>query len=279
MRTIFTSILLCFILGFMNSVQAADVVESGTAYRWSGNTVSTSNNNMVLETRLNDNDLTTDLRLSGDNNGEPVSNAYQAAGLIFSSAKTITKFIFINGTFGGLGAVYPGVWDDGCFEVDFKLQTSVDGTTWTDATGWTLTPAYDYMNTSVSGATFTFTGSAANILGVRVTGKVRTSETTGSWDVRAREITAYSGGTADVPDLQNESNILLYSNPSKYNLTIANIPSKAAIKIVSMNGSVVSKVFAKSETVEFNVRQWSKGLYLVYVETGTNTVVRKAIVQ
>ena len=253
----------------------AIIKETGTAYRWYGNAISTSNSNNVEAPGLNDSNLTTDVSLAGGSE-ETFANAYEAAGLIFSSAKTITKVEFVNGTFAG---IVNGVMDDGCFDEDFKLQTTVDGSTWTDVSGWTVSPAYEYWSTSVSGATFTFTSSTADVLGIRVTGKVRTSESTGSWEARVREITAYSGQITGVPTTQKESDIFLYSNPDNSNLTLANVQPNSVIKVVSMNGSIISEVLAKSETVKFDVSHWPKGVYIFYVKTGSNEVIKKAVIQ
>ena len=254
----------------------AIIKETGTAYRWYGNAISTSNSNSIEAPALNDGNLTTDVSLAGGSE-EAFENAYEAAGLIFSSAKTITKVEFVNGTFA---VIANGVMDDGCFDEDFKFQTSVDGTTWTDVSGWTVSPVYDYWSTSVSGATFTFTGNVGTaILGVRITGKVRTSESTGSWEARVREITAYSVQITGIHTTQKESDIFLYSNPDNSNLTLANVQPNSVIKVVSMSGSIISEVLAKSETVKFDVSNWGKGVYLFYVKTGSNEVIKKAVIQ
>lgn len=62
-------------------------------------------------------------------------------------------------------------------------------------------------------------------------------------------------------------------------LTVANIQPNTVVRVVSMNGCVVSEVLAKSETVEFDVSHWKKGVYLFYLQTAKNVLVRKAIIQ
>lgn len=247
------------------------VKQYGTAYRWSANVLSTSNSNMALSPGLNDGNLIDDISLDGARGGDPVPNGYEAAGLMFNSVKTISKVEFING-------YYTGGNDNGCFEADFKLQISLDSVSWTDAVGWTVSPEYEYLNTSVSGATFTFFGRSTDIRGIRVTGQVRTSETSGSWEGRVKEITAYSSYINDVPNNKPESDIFIYRSQNESKLMVANIQPNTSIRVVSMNGCVVSEIPAKNGMVEFDVSHWEKGVYLFYIETANNVVVRKAII-
>ena len=257
------------------------VQEAGTAYRWFGNANSDANTNMVAAPELNDGNLTNEIRLSGswgENNPNPGFGWYQAAGMIFSETKTITKVEFVNGSFAGQVG---GIWDDGCFEEDFKLQTSVDGTSWTDVNGWTLSPAYEYMNTSVSDAKFTFTGSTADILGVRVTGKVRTSEDTGSWDVRAREITAYSGSTlTTVFKSVSKSDISLFPNPlSRGSLSIKLPEDATRLTIFDITGKAVyqTQVTKNEYLIDQSVFR-SEGIYIVNIMTANGSKNQKLIV-
>jgi hypothetical protein len=247
---------------------------SGTAYRWSGNISSISNSNRVAEPRLNDGDLVTDIDLGGGK--ETVSGVYEAAGLVFDAPTTINKVDFINGTFAGL---VNGVWDDGSFEADFKIQTSTNGTTWRNVNTWTLFPEYPYLSTSVSGATFTFVGSANNIMGIRVTGRVRNSETSGSWQARAREITAYSTLNTGVSDIK-ESKILLYPNPFSTGSLSIKLPEDAIqISIFEVTGKIVyeQKVTNNKILIDKSVFP-TEGLFIVNVKTPTDIINQKLII-
>lgn len=276
MKKTVTIISLCLIMGLTNSLQASDVALTGTAYRWSGNESSTSNSNKIEAPGLNDGDIITDIRLAGGGEPDWIWSPYEAAGLVFSTKKTVTKVEYINGTFAG---IVNGICDDGCFDEGIKLQVSEDGETWTDATGWTLEPEYKYWDTSVSGTTFTFNGKADNILGIRVTGKVKTSGNTGSWEARTREITAYSGQNVNVSNTQDDTDVILYSTPDNSILTVTNLKSEATVKVVSISGSVISEVLAKGGTVDFDVSHWAKGAYLFYIQSAKSVVVKKAIIQ
>jgi hypothetical protein len=247
---------------------------SGTAYRWSGNTTSISNSNRVAEPRLNDGDIVTDIDLGGGK--ETVSSVYEAAGLIFVVPTNINKVDFINGTFAGL---VNGVWDDGSFEADFKIQTSTNGTTWRNVNTWTLFPEYPYLSTSVSGATYTFIGNATNILGIRVTGRVRNSETSGSWQARAREITAFSTLNTGVSDIK-ENEILLYPNPlSKGSLSIKLPEGATQLSILDITGKMVyqQKVTRSEYLIDLSEFK-SGGVYFVNVMTSDSSMNKKVIV-
>lgn len=253
------------------------IYQTGTAYRWSRNANSASNDNRVPAPGLNDGDTVTDVSLDGANGGDPVSQAYEAAGLIFSSPQIITKVEFVNGTFRG---VVNNVMDDGCFDADMKLQISVDGTTWTDATGWAVTPDYEYMNTLVSGTTFTFTGSASDILGIRVTGKVRTSETTGSWEARVREISAYSTQTTAVFNIENGNEFSVFPNPLSTGSLSIKLPADATrLSIFDETGKIVyqKKVTENEHIIDKSVFG-SNGIYIVRVQTFQNILSKKITV-
>src|SRR5205807_101467 len=75
------------------------------------------------------------------------------------------QVVFVNGSFNASAF-------DGVFDNNFGLQATTDGTTWAAVSGWTLSPAYAYNSASAGGATYTFTGPALSVLGVRVVGQV-----------------------------------------------------------------------------------------------------------
>jgi hypothetical protein len=149
----------------------------GTAYRWTSNTSSTANGNRSAEPKLNDNSTLAAIDLNGSGEDQ-VGNAWEAAGVILARAATVTSVVFVNG----------GVDDiaDGNFAANFHLQTSLDGTTWTDATGWTISPPYPHDSTA-SNQSYVLSGTATGVLGVRVVGQVHI-DYFNSWNVSAREL-------------------------------------------------------------------------------------------
>ncbi|MGO9601160.1 MAG: IPT/TIG domain-containing protein [Isosphaeraceae bacterium] len=161
---------------------------SGTAYRWWDLTSSTSNSNRNAAPGLNDNNLTTDVVLSGsgsDGQGGDYKNAYEAAGILWSSTQSIAQVNFINGSYSAS--------DDGVFDANFGMQYTTNGTTWVAASSWTITPSYAYNSSSAARVTYTFTGPALNVLGVRIVGQVHTSNSgVNSWFDRATEVQVYN---------------------------------------------------------------------------------------
>jgi len=74
----------------------------------------------------------------------------------------VSQVVFIN---GGNDGFSNGWWQSG-----FALQYSTDGTTWTNASGWTSSPAYPYSS-SAWNQTYTFNGTAlSGVKGIRVVG-------------------------------------------------------------------------------------------------------------
>ena len=152
---------------------SSNIAPSGTGYVWKNNTSATSNSNRSAKTGVNNNNLTTNVDISSGDS----ANRWEAAGVVFSSTKTITSVTYYSGdvTSGG----------DGYFEANAKLQFSTNGTTWTDS-GWTVSPAFVYTNTDC-GKTFVFSGSQiSGIKGVRVVGQVRVND--GSYYARVKEV-------------------------------------------------------------------------------------------
>lgn len=163
------------------SVGQSNIAPSGTAYGWSKMTASTANTGRVALPGLNNNNLTTNVDLQP--NGDKVG-AWEAAGVIWPSAVSITAVDFINGTVTRDG--------DGFLTANCALQFSTDGSTWTNS-GWTISPSYPY-SASANGKTYTFSGPAVSgIRGARVVGQVRTTDTSYHWIVKEVRVTGNIG--------------------------------------------------------------------------------------
>ncbi len=120
-----------------------------------------------------------------NSSGDDALNTWEAAGVVWSQPQAmITRVEFVQGSTDG------GIDGNGNFVANFKLQTTTNGNTWVDATGWTLAPAYAYDET-VSNQTYVFTGQATNVRGVRITGQMHDNTGTDSWHARACEIRAF----------------------------------------------------------------------------------------
>jgi hypothetical protein len=170
-----------------NSTNNVNLARSATAYRWWNLPTATATNNQTKAPGLNDNNLRHNVVLTGS--GADSANAYEAAGVLWSTPQVINKVTFINGSYTASG--------DGVFAANFTLQFTTDGKTWLPATGWSLSPTYAYSSAAAGGVTYTFTGPATPVLGFRVVGQVHTAETgVNSWYAQATEVQAFGPGAA-----------------------------------------------------------------------------------
>ncbi len=164
-------------------VSQGNIALNGTAYGWSKMTSSTANSGRVAQPGLNDNNLTKDVDLQPD--GEKVG-AWEAAGIIWSSPVTITAVDFINGSVTSEG--------DGFLTANCMLQFTTNGSTWTNS-NWVINPSYPYSK-AAGGKTYTFSGpigGISGILGARIVGQVRTTDTSYHWIVKEVQVTGSTG--------------------------------------------------------------------------------------
>ena len=153
-------------------VTDGNIAPSGTGYVWARNSSATANTNRTASVGINDGNLTNSVLLYPP--GEGGAAVWEAAGVLWSTAKTITAAKFTNGTDDGYG--------NGYFQANTKLQFSTDGTTWTDS-AWAISPAYP-NNPSAWSKTYSFTGTArTGVKGVRVVGQLGDS-----WSGSVKEV-------------------------------------------------------------------------------------------
>jgi poly(3-hydroxybutyrate) depolymerase len=79
--------------------------------------------------------------------------------------------------------------------------------------------------------------------------------------------------------LSDDSKISLYPNPNNSIITLANVQTNSKIKVISTSGKVISEVISDAEKMTFDVSNWTKGVYIFYIETKNSVVTRKAIIQ
>lgn len=250
-----------------------------TAYRWSGNASATSDANRVAAPGLRDGNTTTDVKLNGGT-ADGLNN-YEAAGLVFSVAKNIDKVEFINGTYDGTNPA-----NDGGFESDITIQTTTDGTTWVNATGWTgPTPAYVPRSSTVGGTTYTFTGTANGIKGIRVSGKVHTDANNWSWEAYVREFKAYTNNVSQRiapstnPSVTLDGKFNVYPNPARTKINIVNVAPNSEITVTNFAGLLLMKQRNTGNNLQIDVSKWPAGVYLVKVTTGDKINVKEVIIE
>ena len=185
--------------------QAANLALTGTAYRWFGLSTATSSSNQTSTPALIDNNLLTNVTLTGST--DDVANAYEAAGVIWSTTQSIGKVTFTNGSFNASSY-------DGVFDRNFGLQTTTNGTTWTNVTGWSVSPAYQYNLAAAAGLTYTFTGPARSVRGFRVIGQVHSLSGNDSWYGSATEVQAFSSAPAGLTAIAGNHQVALSWLPS-----------------------------------------------------------------
>jgi GH18 family chitinase len=155
-------------------VADSNIAPSGTGYIWAKNSSAIANTNQTASSGINDGNLATSVLLYPQ--GEGGAAVWEAAGVVWSTAKKITSAKFINGGDDGYG--------NGYFQANTKLQFSTDGTIWTDS-GWAISPAYPH-NSSAWNKTYSFTGTArTGVKGVRVVGQLGDS-----WSGSIKEVQA-----------------------------------------------------------------------------------------
>jgi hypothetical protein len=157
-----------------------NIATSGVGYRWHTNSTSTSNANKATAPGLNDGNLTVDVNLDGT--AYETSALYEAGGVIWSTAQSVSSVNFTNGTWTQ--------YNDGGFGANLSLQFTTDGVVWTNS-GWVVSPAYAYDSSSVSGVTYSFAGSTVSVRGFRIAGQVHTT-TTGSYFANIREVQVFA---------------------------------------------------------------------------------------
>ena len=162
-----------------------NLAPAGLGYTWYSLTASNGNSPRVAAPGINDDDLDTDVPLK-PGGGEDSSNAYEAAGVLWSTPQTISRAIYRNGSYT------PN--SNGVFAAGFGLQFSPDGSTWTNAgSAWTVAPTYVYSSPASGDTSFTFTGGVATVRGVRCVGRVHTvSSSANSWVAFATELQAFA---------------------------------------------------------------------------------------
>ena len=264
-----------------SSTTPPPAASNGTGYTWSNMATRTSNATQLATSEVA-NGVLTDQKDVADNN---TPDQWQAAGIIYSTTKSgINKVEYYNGSQANDGA------DNGSFTAEIGIQyTTNGGSTWTDATGWTVAPTYPYSYLAAN-QTYTFTSSTplpSTTNGVRVVGKVNSNNNV-SWAIHVREVKVYAGTTqiASVngtnQQLQLNQNtvtekITVFPNPVTdgwltVGLTAADKNNKVDVSLSDLSGRIVYKSNFTSNGISerLNIGNVQAGVYVIRV-TGSNT--------
>ncbi len=190
-----------------------NIAPSGTAYRWYALSSATSNSNRAAAAGLNDNNLVTNVVLTGG--ADDVVNAYEAAGVVWSTTQVINRVTFTNGSFNSSSY-------DGVFDKNFGLQVTTDGTTWAAVSGWSVSPAYQYNLAATAGVTYTFTGPVVSARGFRVVGQVHSLSGNDSWYDAATEVQAFGGAVSNPTNHWTQTTVADFSAGTQSNTAVVN---------------------------------------------------------
>ena len=108
-----------------------------------------------------------------------------------------------------------------------------------------------------------------------------------SRSLTATDITTLYGGTLKraslinplVSEDLNNGSVFIYPNPATTKLTVATANENSLISVVGIDGRIVSKFKAETKTTEIDVSGWKKGIYLLYIQTINETIVKKAVIK
>lgn len=254
---------------------------TGTGYYWRNMTSATSNSTRTAAPGINDNNLSTDVVVPDNAN----ANQWQGAGMTWATAKAnITKVEYFNGT-----QINNGL-DNGCFTAGIQLQYSTNGTAWTNASGWSISPVYPYDWTA-SDQVYTFTGPALpSCKGVRVVGQVYTNNI--SWAIKIKEIRVFNSSnvlqrTANNTQVIGNSNseVTVYPNPVTngrfyISLSGATLNNKMTIFLTDITGKKVleNKFISNGVNQRIDVNKLTTGVYIMNLVNEKSTLVKKIII-
>ena len=254
---------------------------TGTGYYWRNMTSATSNSTRTAAPGINDNNLSTDVVVP-DNSS---ANQWQGAGMTWSTAKAnITKVEYYSGTQLNNGT------DNGCFTAGIQLQYSTNGTAWTNASGWSISPVYPYDWTA-SDQLYTFTGSALpSCQGVRIVGQVYTNNI--SWAIKVKEIRVFNSSNVlqrtanNTPiTINGNSTATVYPNPvtnGRFYIPLdgATLNKKMMIFLTDITGKKVltNNFISNGVNQRIDVNNLTTGVYFMNLVNEKSTLVKKIII-
>jgi len=82
-------------------------------------------------------------------------------------------------------------------------------------------------------------------------------------------------GIADTENL----NILIYPNPASNHFTIENLQGMIKeVAIFDLAGKIIEKIHARDNKVSIPVNHWTRGIYIIKIDTGNAILIRKFVV-
>lgn len=263
------------------SDKLVNVARSGTGYEWTGLTDIKSNSNRKSQTGVNDGKME-DVRVNGGNEDNQL--AYQAMGVVWNEVKkdiTSIKLTHHTGLAEGWGS-------RDFFGHDMRLQSTQDGSTWTDLETFGHYPEYPYGGeqkfSNIPYPTYFFTDTPLTAKGIRVAGRVHIVGTNWSGmtakQVGLKELEIFNGNTITANDVfDTNQGYQIYPNPAKNIINVQIAENNATeIEIMDVTGKklIVKKVTKSIENID--VSNLSKGLYILNIK-GSNSLRRNIVIE
>lgn len=84
--------------------------------------------------------------------------------------------------------------------------------------------------------------------------------------------------TIGIETYEKPSLISIYPNPSSGYLSIE-LPLNSELEIINLNGKIIRRLVADSETITIDISGLSKGLYVLNITSDNKTITKKVIKQ
>lgn len=179
-------------IGTINAFSQTNIAPYGDGTIWQDIPAALSGSNATANNNagINDGNTATDIVYQDVNS----VNNWQAVGIVWNTPQSgITSVKYYNGFTSDIIA------QNGIFAANMKIQSTTDGSTWSDVNGWAISPSYPY-NVNASNQIYSLSGVALNnILGIRVIGQLRTAanEYQTSWSIKVKELEVFNNQISD----------------------------------------------------------------------------------
>lgn len=109
-----------------------------------------------------------------------------------------------------------------------------------------------------------------------------------SMSVKARDAVAYSSNISEALKVTllltsvatKEKNMIeVYPNPATSNFWINNVAKNSKVKVVRIDGKLVTKVTATGNNLNINSSGWSSGIYIIQVQSENEFVTEKIVIE
>lgn len=148
-------------------------------------------------------------------------------------------------------------------ETGFKIERGTDGTNFFEIANVGV-DVQAYNDALVSeGTTYYYRVLAFNLNGVSAFSNVAQATT---------------GGSVGINDVAGNT-VSVYPNPANNNVTIADVPNGATVKVIDITGRILHSEKATTANVNINVRDFGAGIYFVQVESNNAISTGKFIKQ